>query len=95
MAYNETPTKGMTMNQKTALTLTIAASALAGALATATVADARITTLKHKLRNAEFKLKLMKRATDAMVDEIPDDRVRAVNKKIKIDYEFEAMTNRI
>jgi hypothetical protein len=83
------------MNQKTALALTIAASAAAGALVTAAVNDTRITNLKKKLSNAEFKNRLLQRAADAMLDEIPDERVGAVNKKIRTDYEFEVLTSRI
>lgn len=83
------------MNQKTTLALTIAASAAAGVLVTATVVDTRITNLKKNLRNAEFKIKMMKRANDAMLDEIPGDRAGAVLRKIKTDFEFEVLTSRI
>lgn len=82
------------MNQNVALTLLIAASAAAGALATATVKDAHIATLKKQLDKAAFKNRLLKHAADAMRVEIPSDRVRTVIQKIETDYEFEMIASR-
>lgn len=79
------------MNQKTALALVITASAAAGVLFTSAIDDVRIINLKKKLANAEFKNRLLSYAAEAMREEIPDDRVRIVNEKIKCDYEFESI----
>jgi hypothetical protein len=82
------------MNKNTVyMILSLTASAAAGALATASIKDARISALKTEVRNLKFKQRLMKRATDAMQDEIPDDRVGAVNDRIDTDFKFEQITS--
>lgn len=72
-------------NENAALAFTIIASGIAGALIIAAVNYDEIQALKAQVR-------ILKNSFDVALDEVPDDRMRAVAEKVQDALEFEKIT---
>lgn len=90
MGYNETPTKGTTMNKNEIIIVSaIIASAAIGYLTKAAVDDDAIVTLKKKLAVSKFNHLVTAKAFDAALDEVPSERADALNERIDTILKFE------